>query len=59
MRTNPEPLAYSVADACSAISCCKSHLYNLIRAGKLETRKLGRRTLIPAASLRALIEGEA
>lgn len=51
----PEVLAYSVADACRAISCCKSHLYNLIRSGQLETRKLGRKTLIPAASLRALI----
>ncbi|WP_062343577.1 helix-turn-helix domain-containing protein [Novosphingobium sp. CCH12-A3] len=59
MHTNPDPIAYSVADACRAASICKSHLYNLIRAGKLETRKLGRRTLIPAASLRALIEGEA
>lgn len=58
MTTPTEPLAYSVADACRAVSCCKSHLYNLIRAGRLETRKLGRRTLIPAASLRALIEGE-
>lgn len=59
MHPNPEPLAYSVADACRAASICKSHLYNLIRAKKLETRKLGRRTLIPAASLRALIEGGA
>ncbi|MDE2623761.1 MAG: helix-turn-helix domain-containing protein [Betaproteobacteria bacterium] len=56
---SPEPLAYSVNDACIAISCCKSHLYSLIRAGKLETRKLGRRTVIPARSLRSLIEGEA
>lgn len=55
----PEPLVYSVADACRASTLCKSQIYNLIRAGKLEARKLGRRTLIPAASLRALIEGEA
>lgn len=55
----PEPLAYSVADACRLTTCCKSQIYNLIRSGKLEARKLGRRTLIPAASLRALIEGEA
>lgn len=59
MNTQPEPLAYSVADACRAVSCCKSHLYNLIRAGKLETRKLGRRTVIPAHSLRAMLDLEA
>lgn len=54
-----EPLAYSVADACRVSTLCKSQIYNLIRAGRLEARKLGRRTLIPAHSLRALIEGEA
>lgn len=59
MTTSHDPLAYSVADACRVSSICKSNLYNLIRAGRLETRKLGRRTLIPAASLRRLIEGEA
>ncbi|MEO0032111.1 MAG: hypothetical protein RIS94_1869 [Pseudomonadota bacterium] len=59
MHVPPDPLAYSVADACRVSTLCKSQIYNLIRAGKLEARKLGRRTLIPAASLRALIEGEA
>lgn len=54
-----EPLVYSISDACRVSTLCKSQIYNLIRAGKLETRKLGRRTLIPAASLRALIEGGA
>ena len=39
---------------------CKSRIgpYQLIADGRLETRKIGKRTLIPAASLRALIEGE-
>jgi len=59
MNRLAEPLVFSVADACRVTTLCKSQIYNLIRAGKLETRKLGRRTLIPAASLRALIEGEA
>ncbi|MEJ6010156.1 helix-turn-helix domain-containing protein [Novosphingobium aquae] len=57
MHHKPEPLAYSVADAVRVSSLCKSQIYNLIREGRLESRKLGRRTLIPAASLRALIEG--
>lgn len=54
-----EPLVYSVADACRVSTLCKSQIYNLIRAKKLEARKLGRRTVILAHSLRALIEGEA
>ncbi|NML94729.1 helix-turn-helix domain-containing protein [Novosphingobium olei] len=56
--TAAEPLAYSIAEASRVTTLCKSQIYNLIRAGKLEARKLGRRTLIPARSLRALIEGE-
>lgn len=55
----PEPLAYSVADACRVSSLGKTQIYTLIGAGRLESRKVGKRTLIPAASLRALIEGEA
>lgn len=55
---HPEPLAYSIADACKVSSIGKTRLYSLIAEGRLEVRKIGKRTLIPAASLRALIEGE-
>lgn len=54
----PEPLAYSIADACRASSIGRTRLYQLINEGRLKACKVGRRTLIPAASLRALIEGE-
>lgn len=54
----PEPIAYSVADACRVSSLGRTRLYQLIGEGRLEVRKVGKRTLIPAASLRALIEGE-
>lgn len=53
-----EPLAYSVADACRVSSIGRTRLYQLIGEGRLQARKIGKRTLIPAASLRALIEGE-
>lgn len=53
----PQPLAYSIADACKVSSIGKTRLYSLIAEGRLEARKIGKRTLIPAASLRALIEG--
>ena len=53
-----EPLAYSVDDACRVSSLGKTKLYELINEGRLQVRKVGKRTLISAASLRALIEGE-
>lgn len=59
IQTQPQPLAYSVADACKVSSIGKTRLYALIAEGRLEVRKIGKRTLIPAVSLRALIEGEA
>ena len=56
---NPEPLAYSIADACRVSSIGRTKLYALIGTGQLEARRIGGRTLIPAASLRRLINGEA
>ncbi|WP_324740122.1 helix-turn-helix domain-containing protein [Tsuneonella sp. CC-YZS046] len=50
-------LAYSVREACEATSLGRSSIYKLIANGKLETRKVGNRTLIMAASLNALING--
>lgn len=52
------PLAYSVNEACRVSSIGRTCLYQLIAEGKLEVRKIGRRTVITARSLRALIEGE-
>lgn len=54
-----QPLAYSVKEACKATSLGKTYLYHLIKEGRLEVRKIGNRTIIPAASLHALIEGGA
>ena len=53
----PEPISYSVADACRVIGIKKTKLYALLKDGQLEARRIGGRTLIPAASLRRLIEG--
>lgn len=57
-HSNLEPLAYSVAEAIRVSSIGKTRLYALIKEGRLEARKIGKRTLIPAASLRRLIDGE-
>jgi excisionase family DNA binding protein len=59
MNTSPEPLAYSVSEACRVSTLGKTRLYQLISEGRLEARKIGKRTLIPAASLRRLIDGQA
>ena len=57
-QTPLEPLAYSIKEACRVSSLGRTRLYQLINEGRLEVRRIGKRTLIPAASLRALIAGE-
>jgi hypothetical protein len=56
---HPEPIAFSIADACRVIGCGRTWLYARIKAGEIDARKIHGRTLIPAASLRALIDGAA
>jgi excisionase family DNA binding protein len=53
-----EPIATSVNGAAKALSLGRTTVYELINSGKLETVKLGRRTLIKTASIRALINPE-
>ena len=56
MQANKTPkLAFTIAEACHAIGIGRSKLYELIAEGRVETRKIGSRTLIPAGSLNALI----
>jgi excisionase family DNA binding protein len=52
----PEPIALRVQDAASYIGLSRSRLYELIQEGSIEARKLGARTVIPTASLRAFLE---
>lgn len=47
-----EKLLFSIADAAQALSLGRTSIYELIRSGELETRKMGRRRLITAASIR-------
>lgn len=49
-------LAYSIPEAAAAVSIGRSKVYALIAEGRLETRKIGKRTLIPAASLAKLLD---
>lgn len=50
-------LAYTIAEAVRASGIGRTKLYELIREGRLEARKAGGRTLIPADALRALLDG--
>jgi excisionase family DNA binding protein len=53
-----DPIATSVNDAAKALSLGRTSIYSLIRSGRLETLKLGRRTLIKVASIRRLLEDQ-
>ena len=49
------PLAFSPKAACAQLDCGLTFLYLEIAAGRIEARKAGTRTLIPAESLRAYV----
>ena len=51
------PFAVSIADAVKMVGLGRTSLYAAIAAGKLKTRKSGRRTLVETAALRQFIEG--
>lgn len=53
------PLSYSISDAAHALGISQRSIYNLIERGKLRKVKAGRRSLIPAADLRRIVEGDA
>lgn len=55
--TNSPKLAYSIREACEASSLGRSTVYAHIAAGRLQFRKIGGRTVIPADSLHAFING--
>lgn len=59
MNISLEAIGYSINDAVAVSSIKRSMLYELIAAGKIETTKIGKRTIVKADSLRRLIEGGA
>ena len=59
MKNNIEPLGYSITDACAVSSIKRTFLYQLIASNRLETVKIGKRTIVKADSLRRLIQGGA
>jgi len=53
-----QKLAYSIREACEASSLGRTTIYALIGQGKLQAVRVGGRTVIPAESLAALINGD-
>lgn len=51
-----EPMVLGVKDAAAFVGLSKSRLYELISDNRIEARKLGARTVVPVASLRAYVE---
>lgn len=51
-----EILLVSILDAAAALGVGRTTIYELMRSGQLETRKMGRRRLITAGSLRRLVD---
>ncbi|MGQ0277529.1 helix-turn-helix domain-containing protein [Sphingopyxis sp. Q841] len=52
-------LGYSIKEACRVSSLGRTTIYGHIAAGRLKATRVGRRTIISAESLRALIGVEA
>ena len=53
-RPEMEPLTVRIATAVQLTGISRSRIYELIQSGELATVKVGRSTLIPYASLKAL-----
>lgn len=51
-----ETISTTIAGACQATGLGKSKIYELISNGRLDTVKIGRRTLIKTASIHRLLE---
>ena len=51
-----EPLAYSISELVEASTISKSEIYEDIKAGKLATKRRGRRQIILAAEAKRWLE---
>jgi excisionase family DNA binding protein len=60
MTSRPEPngkLLYGVAEAANALGLGKSTIWALVKDQKLQTVKIGRRTLVTRASIERIAGG--
>lgn len=50
-----EPIVTSINNAASALCLGRTSIYSLIKEGKLDVVKVGRRTLVTTASIRRIV----
>jgi excisionase family DNA binding protein len=53
-----EPLGLRINDAARALGVCRSTIYNLAAAGKIKIIRIGGRSIVDFASLKALFDTE-
>ncbi len=51
-----QPIFLSINETAKALGLGRTSIYGLLRSGRLEAVKLGRRTLVKVESIRRLIE---
>jgi excisionase family DNA binding protein len=51
-----EPVTCSVQNAATALGVCQASIYNWMKAGRIESVKVGRRRLVKIDSVRNLVE---
>jgi excisionase family DNA binding protein len=56
IHMEPEQQLYTVDDACHRLGIRRSKFYQLAKAGKLEIRKIGTRSVVPSSSIARFIE---
>ena len=52
----PEPLLYTVEEAAQRLGISRTHTYNYVLSGELQSIKLGRSRRVPAIALRAFVQ---
>ncbi|MEE4154363.1 MAG: helix-turn-helix domain-containing protein [Erythrobacter sp.] len=57
--TQVVPVAYNINDAAAALGLSRRSIYNLIDAGQIRKVKIGRRSVIPATDILALMPEDA
>ena len=55
-RMRSDPLAVSILEAARLTSLCRSTIYELLKAGKLRSIKVGGRHLVDYASIKELMQ---
>lgn len=53
--THVHPVSYNINDAAAALGLSRRSIYNLIDQGRIRKVKIGRRSLIPASDIAALM----